>query len=160
MRTVSAALPGNKKDVGDEENAHRRHHGCPFAQNGDLGTSRFKGQLPIAYTILAWMVAEAGPGRFRTISCPMRCTDCCSEAMKRVRACGKHCSTRPRAATDPCAGSRCEGLSERTVISVSGTFRTCRVALTMSVDGWWSQPVDATLYLRGKDGVWDGTEIS
>ena len=23
-----------------------------------------------------------------------------------------------------------------------------------------SQPIDATLYLRGKDGVWDGTEIS
>src|SRR5260370_38016633 len=71
VRTVSAALPGNKEDVADEENARRWHHGCPFAQNGDLGTSRFKGQLPIAYTILACMVGQRlGRDHLRTISRP------------------------------------------------------------------------------------------
>ena len=134
MRTVSAALPGNKKDVGDEENARRRHHGCPFAQNGDLGTSRFKGQIPIAYTILTCMVGQRlGRDRFRTISRLGRCTDCCSEAMKRVRACGKHCSTRPRAATDPCAGSRCEGLSERTVLDFRSWHETDVAVATVDV---------------------------
>ena len=39
---------------------------------------------------------------------------------------------------------RFAGLQE----SGSGTFRTCRDSLTMSVDRGWSQPVDATLYLE------------
>jgi len=43
-----------------------KFHGCPFAQNGDLGTSRFKGQLPIAYTILTCMAGQRlGRDRFR-----------------------------------------------------------------------------------------------
>ena len=31
-----------------------------------------------------------------------------------------------------------------------GTFRTCSIKLTTSALEGWSQPVDATLYLRGK----------
>src|ERR1700730_11388059 len=37
---LALLCPATKKDVGDEENARRRQHGCQFAQNGDLGTSR------------------------------------------------------------------------------------------------------------------------
>ena len=39
------------------------------------------------------------------------------------------------------------------VMSALGTKRTCDSYRSMSAYWGWSQPVDATLYLRGKDGV-------
>ena len=34
--------------------------------------------------------------------------------------------------------------------SLHGTFETCQPALKLSAYGGWSQPVDATLYLKGE----------
>ena len=53
-------------------------------------------------------------------------------------------------------------MGERTAEAMSEldhSRRIDRVQLTSGLPRR-SQPIDATLYLRGKDGVWDGTEIS
>src|SRR6476659_2571940 len=51
-------------------------------------------------------------------------------------------------------------LAEDSTSSASGTFRTCRSGRCMSAFGGWSQPVDATLYLKEEMECGDGTEIS
>src|SRR6476659_693494 len=51
-------------------------------------------------------------------------------------------------------------LAEDSTSSASGTFRTCRSGRCMSVIGGWSQPVDATLYLKEEMECGDGAEIS
>jgi hypothetical protein len=47
-------------------------------------------------------------------------------------------------------GSRADAVE---LLSAAGTFLAA-VAAIVSVISRWSQPVDATLYLQGKDGVW------